>query len=329
MIMRIYHPDAGTGTIRVLGHADFAAANDHIRYLPEERGLYKKMKVRDILRFYAELKGCRDFNERVRTWLARFDLSSWADKRVEALSKGMAQKVQFISAIIAEPELVILDEPFTGLDPVNADVLREGGAGPATPRATVIFSTHDMGMAEKMCDFIFYDLQGAEGVGRHAGIYPGPLRPGHHPRASCRQWVCSAETTRRREGHGLRPAAGVADASGGRQPGGARSDHAAGAYSISNLPSRRCTTFCAYRGRRAEAEATRRPAKFLRRWSMRKALVVAVREYQAAVKTKAFIISLLALPLIWGGSMAVQLFMRQGGHEGQAHCDPRLHRKAG
>ena len=107
MIMRIYHPDRGSGLIRVLGEERYGAANDRLGYLPEERGLYKKMKVRDILRFYAELKGIRDFKSAVQVWLTRLDLADWADKKVETLSKGMAQKVQFISAVIAEPELVI------------------------------------------------------------------------------------------------------------------------------------------------------------------------------------------------------------------------------
>ena len=160
MIMRIYHPDPGSGWIRVLGETGTTAANDRVGYLPEERGLYKKMKVRDILRFYAELKGCRDFKVRVSSWLERLGLSEWADKKVEALSKGMSQKVQFISAVIADPELVLLDEPFTGLDPVNADLLREAVLELRRNGSTVIFSTHDMAVAEKMCDFIFMIYKG-------------------------------------------------------------------------------------------------------------------------------------------------------------------------
>jgi len=160
MIMRIYHPDRGQGVIRVLGETAHGAANERIGYLPEERGLYKKMKVRDIVRFYAELKGCRDFKERVAKWLDRMDLASWADKKVETLSKGMSQKVQFISAVISDPELVILDEPFSGLDPVNADVLRESVLELRRNGSTVIFSTHDMAVAEKMCDFIFMIYKG-------------------------------------------------------------------------------------------------------------------------------------------------------------------------
>lgn len=160
MIMRIYFPDSRAGTIRVFGDDRATAADDRVGYLPEERGLYKKMKVREILRFYAELKGCLDFNARVKSWLARLDLSAWAEKRVETLSKGMSQKVQFIAAVISNPQLVILDEPFSGLDPVNADILREAVLDLRNNGTTVIFSTHDMSMAEKMCDFIFMIYKG-------------------------------------------------------------------------------------------------------------------------------------------------------------------------
>jgi ABC-2 type transport system ATP-binding protein len=154
MIMRIYHPDAGTGHIRVFGQESFEAVNHRIGYLPEERGLYRKMKIRDLLRFFAELKGKQNAKPCVDEWLGRLDLADWADKKVETLSKGMAQRVQFIAAVIAEPELLILDEPFTGLDPVNADLLREEVLRLRKNGATVVFSTHDMNMAERMCDFI-------------------------------------------------------------------------------------------------------------------------------------------------------------------------------
>ncbi len=160
MIMRIYHPDPGCGCIRVLGVERLEAANDRIGYLPEERGLYKKMKVHDLLRFYAELKGRRDHNDAIDDWLERLNLSDWANKKIEVLSKGMAQKVQFISAVIADPELVILDEPFTGLDPVNSDALREAVLDLRRRGSTVIFSTHDMNVAERMCDFIFMIFKG-------------------------------------------------------------------------------------------------------------------------------------------------------------------------
>lgn len=157
MIMRILHPDSGS--IRVLGEEVGDAAGgrailDRVAYLPEERGLYKQMKVRDVLRFYAELKGCRDSRQAVADWLERLGLAAWVGKKVETLSKGMAQKVQFIAAVVAKPELVLLDEPFSGLDPVNAEVLREAVLDLRRDGTTVLFSTHDMGMAEKLCDFV-------------------------------------------------------------------------------------------------------------------------------------------------------------------------------
>jgi ABC-2 type transport system ATP-binding protein len=160
MIMRIYHPDPGAGVIRVLGNTSSAAADDRVGYLPEERGLYKKMQVREVLRFYAALKSLTDSNSLIDSWLERMSLTEWADKRVETLSKGMSQKVQFIAAVVAEPKLVILDEPFSGLDPVNADILRESVLDLRRKGTTVIFSTHDMSVAEKMCDYIFMIYKG-------------------------------------------------------------------------------------------------------------------------------------------------------------------------
>jgi ABC-2 type transport system ATP-binding protein len=158
MIMRILLPDRGRVT--VLGEPSHGAANDRIGYLPEERGLYKKMLVREVLCFHAQLKGVRRPGPIIESWLSRFGLSGWADKPVEALSKGMAQKVQIISTIAHSPELVILDEPFSGLDPVNADVVRDAILALHKAGATVIFSTHDMAVAERLCDFIFMIFKG-------------------------------------------------------------------------------------------------------------------------------------------------------------------------
>jgi ABC-2 type transport system ATP-binding protein len=158
MIMSIFYPDSGS--IRVLGQEHHEAAMDRVGYLPEERGLYRKMKVRDVLRFYGRLKNGDNVSGDVDRWLERLDLADWADKRVEALSKGMSQKVQFIAAIAHRPELVILDEPFTGLDPVNLDVLQEAVLELRAAGSTVIFSTHDMSTAEAMCDFVFMIFQG-------------------------------------------------------------------------------------------------------------------------------------------------------------------------
>ena len=159
-ILHIFHPDSGE--VEVLGERSTRAANDRIGYLPEERGLYKKMTVRRVLAYYAALKGMtRAATAQASThWLAKMGLSEWADKKVEALSKGMAQKIQFISAVIAKPELLILDEPFSGLDPVNLEVLRAAILELRAAGTTVIFSTHDMAMAETMCDFIFMIYRG-------------------------------------------------------------------------------------------------------------------------------------------------------------------------
>jgi ABC-2 type transport system ATP-binding protein len=158
MIMRILFPDRGL--IRVLGQDAPGAANHRVGYLPEERGLYKKMKVRHLLCFHAELKGVRRPRPAVDAWLERLGLAAWADKKVEALSKGMAQKVQLIATVAHRPELVLLDEPFAGLDPVNADVVRDAILGLSRAGATVLFSTHDMATAERMCDFIFMIFKG-------------------------------------------------------------------------------------------------------------------------------------------------------------------------
>jgi ABC-2 type transport system ATP-binding protein len=158
MIMRILLPDRGT--IRVLGDDSWQAANERVTYLPEERGLYKSMRVREVLRFYAELKGMRDCRKAIDGWLERMQLADAADKKVEALSKGMSQKVQFIATVVSGPELVLLDEPFSGLDPVNENLFREAILDLRRRGTTIIFSTHNMAVAEQMCDSIFMIYRG-------------------------------------------------------------------------------------------------------------------------------------------------------------------------
>lgn len=160
MILHILLADSGD--IEVLGERGTRAANDRVGYLPEERGLYKKMSVRRLLQYYASLKGMggRESRRAADDWLERLGLSEWSTKRVEALSKGMSQKVQFIATVLAKPELVILDEPFSGLDPVNLEVLRSAILELNREGSTVIFSTHDMAVAEKMCDSIFMIFKG-------------------------------------------------------------------------------------------------------------------------------------------------------------------------
>lgn len=160
MILRIIHPDSGM--IRVLGEDASAgdAANDRIGYLPEERGLYRKMLVGEVLEFYAGLKGVKNAKPLIAGWLDRLQLKDVARKKVEAMSKGMSQKIQFIATVLHKPELVILDEPFSGLDPVNMDVLKDSILELRRGGTTVIFSTHDMDVAEKMCDFVFMIFKG-------------------------------------------------------------------------------------------------------------------------------------------------------------------------
>ena len=137
-----------------------ATADDGVGYLPEDRGLYRKMRVRDILMYFARLKGFRGCRSAVDGWLDRFELGAWADRRVEALSKGMSQKVQFLAAVIARPKLLVLDEPFSGLDPINMEVLKDAVLSLHAEGTTVIFSTHDMDIAERMCDTIFMIFRG-------------------------------------------------------------------------------------------------------------------------------------------------------------------------
>src|SRR5688572_12559450 len=160
MIMHILLPDSGQ--IEVLGSRDTAAARDQVSYLPEERGLYKKMTVRRLLRYYGRLKGRQpsEIDASIEDWLRRMELPGVLDKPVEAMSKGMSQKVQFISAVISKPSLLILDEPFSGLDPVNAQVLKDAVLEMRRRGATVVFSTHDMSTAERMCDRIFMIFRG-------------------------------------------------------------------------------------------------------------------------------------------------------------------------
>lgn len=165
-----------------------------IGYLPEERGLYKKMKVGEQLMYLAQLKGLPngEARKRIKYWLERMGLSEWASKKVEDLSKGMAQKIQFIATVIHEPELLILDEPFSGFDPVNANLIKDEIFELRDKGATVIFSTHRMESVEQLCDHIALinksekildgkkqDIKNKFKLGRYEVHYKGNLKRGN------------------------------------------------------------------------------------------------------------------------------------------------------
>ncbi|MEO6050280.1 MAG: ATP-binding cassette domain-containing protein, partial [Pyrinomonadaceae bacterium] len=154
MIVGITAPDEGT--IELFGERMSASMQDRIGYLPEERGLYKKMKIVDQLRYFAALKDVplAVADKRIDQWLERMDLSEWKNKKTTDLSKGMQQKIQFISTVLHDPDLLILDEPFSGLDPINVEFMIEVLAEFKTQNKTIIFSTHLMETAERLCNDI-------------------------------------------------------------------------------------------------------------------------------------------------------------------------------
>ena len=150
LITRLYEPEEGT--VEVLGSTEEKCASDRLGYLPEERGLYRSMKVQELLCFFARLKGLKSPEASVKEWLARLDLAEAGKLKVEALSKGMGQRVQFIAAVVHKPSLIILDEPFSGLDPVHAVQIGDAIRDLKNSGSTVVLSTHDMDVAERMCD---------------------------------------------------------------------------------------------------------------------------------------------------------------------------------
>jgi len=180
MIMDILQPDAGS--VRLFGApAGGRMHAERIGYLPEERGLYRKMRVLDVLVFLGEMKGMerRRARQRAGEWLERLGLAEWRMRRIDELSKGMQQKVQFISTILHEPALVVLDEAFAGLDPVNAQVMKDTVLDLRARGATILFSTHIMEQAEKLCEYVCIIARGRK-------LADGPLgdikrtRGGHH-----------------------------------------------------------------------------------------------------------------------------------------------------
>jgi ABC-2 type transport system ATP-binding protein len=167
-IMDIFKPDEGT--IQVLGEPP-GVARERIGYLPEERGLFRDLKVVDALVFLAELKGMRRpvARERSLAWLERVDLTEWASRKVQDLSRGMQQKLQFVASLVHDPELLILDEPFQGLDPINVDLLKGLIRELQGEGKTVLLSAHQMNLVEALCDRILLIDDGQ-------GVLYGPLR---------------------------------------------------------------------------------------------------------------------------------------------------------
>ncbi len=169
MIVNITMPDSGR--ITLFGQPMSAKLQERVGYLPEDRGLYKKMRVGEQLAFFAELKGLppQEAHRRIDAWLKRIEMTEWKNKKWEELSKGMQQKVQFVSTILHSPDLVILDEPFSGLDPISAGLLKEIVQELKADNKTIIFSTHLMEQAEELCDEILLISQGRKVLG-------GPVR---------------------------------------------------------------------------------------------------------------------------------------------------------
>lgn len=161
MITGIFYPDSGD---ILLNGKSFDPVKDigHIGYMPEERGLYKKMKIGEQAMYLAQLKGMSKSAARaaLREWFIKFDMQTWWDKKVEDLSKGMSQKLQFVTTVLHKPELIILDEPFSGLDPVNANLIKDEIFRLSKEGHTIIFSTHRMEQVEEICDHIILVNQG-------------------------------------------------------------------------------------------------------------------------------------------------------------------------
>ncbi len=155
MITGIFYPDSGD---LLFDGKPFVPQNDfvHIGYMPEERGLYKKMRIGEQAMYLAQLKGLSKSEalEKIKFWFKKFEMESWWNKKVEDLSKGMSQKLQFVTTVLHEPKLIILDEPFSGLDPLNANLIKDEIYGLAQRGSTIIFSTHRMEQVEEICDHI-------------------------------------------------------------------------------------------------------------------------------------------------------------------------------
>lgn len=215
MILNIIAPDAGTISVLGVPSSDLSVVN-RLGYLPEERGLYRKMQVKRVLHFLGELKGLsgRDLDKRIDGWLERLGLKgngvNWGESKVDELSRGMQQKVQFIGALLHDPDLVILDEPFSGLDPINAQALKDTVVDLKKQGKTVIFSTHLMDNAERLCDSVCIVAAGEKVLdgsieavrNEHGGKFVALAMDGEVPPAAAailanREWVRRSDDSNR------------------------------------------------------------------------------------------------------------------------------------
>jgi ABC-2 type transport system ATP-binding protein len=195
IINQITGPDSGE--VLFEGRPLEPGHTDSIGYLPEERGLYRKMKVGEQCLYLAQLKGLSkaEAKKRLHDWFGRFDIMAWWDKKVEDLSKGMAQKIQFITTVLHEPRLLILDEPFSGFDPINAELIRNEMLRMKGEGTTIILSTHDMGSVEELCDSIAL-------INRSQVILEGPVS---EVRKRFRTHLFEVEYNRRSHGYRREP----------------------------------------------------------------------------------------------------------------------------
>ena len=301
MIMDILRPDGGR--IEVLGAASARQAKDRVGYMPEERGLYPRMKVRNVLAFLAELKGVpkTEIPGRIESWLKAMDLSGWRQKEVRELSRGMQRRLEFIAAVISDPELIVMDEPFAGLDPLNLDLVKNTILRMRAAGKTIILSTHIMEQAETLCDRILLIHRGEK-------VLDGSL---DEIRAPYESDAVVVEV----EGEGPSRMSGLSrTAASSSRCRWCAASRARSGGSPSPCAKRGATRSCWRRSSAGSACAPSRsrPLRSTRSSSawrgnaMNKMLVIARREYKEVLRTKMFWISsllpivIMVVAMVWG-----------------------------
>ena len=318
--MHILLPDQGS--IEVLGSRDTAAARDRVSYLPEERGLYKKMTVRRLLRYYGQLKGrtVAELDPVIDDWMARLGMHGLGRARRSRRSRRACRRRCSSSPPSSRsPTLLILDEPFSGLDPVNAESLKDAVLEMRRRGTTVVFSTHDMATAERMCDRIFMIFQGKK-------VLDGTLEE--------IQAQYGSDTVRVRTAGGAAALAGMPGVesvndygqlqevrlTGDPQRFLQRARRAHARCTTSRSPGRRCTT---------SSSASPRPAEAVTVTMKNKALIVAISEFTTLVQLKAFIVGLLMMPVFIGHrGRRAEVHARRDRHQGSPVRRRRPHRRA-